>query len=61
MKFTSSWLQEHIKVDISGKKLANILTNLGLEVESCKNLNDYFTKCMFVKLSILKNILMPID
>ncbi len=44
MKFTSSWLQEHIKVDISGKKLANILTNLGLEVESCKNLNDYFNK-----------------
>ena len=53
MKFTSSWLQEHIKVDISGKKLANILTNLGLEVESCKNLNDYFTNIHFVEIVII--------
>ncbi len=42
MKFTISWLRDHLEIEEKGKKLSNILTNLGLEVEGYKNLNDSF-------------------
>ena len=44
MKFTTSWLQDHIKINVTAKKLAEILTNLGLEVEKYTNLNDRYKK-----------------
>ena len=42
MKFTQSWLKEHLAIEEKGKDLAHILTGLGLEVEKYKNLNEYF-------------------
>ena len=43
MKFTLSWLNEHIKLNNSEIQVSEILTNLGLEVESLDNLNENFT------------------
>ena len=34
MKFTLSWLKDHLDFDISSSKVSTILTGLGLEVES---------------------------
>ena len=33
MKISYSWLSEYIKTDLSPEKLADVLTNIGLEVE----------------------------
>ena len=42
MKFTHSWLREHIDYDITVKKTAKELTGLGLEVEQLEDLNSNF-------------------
>ena len=39
MKFTLSWLKEHLNVDENHIKIANILTALGLEVEKVELIN----------------------
>lgn len=40
MKFTFSWLNEHIKINKSEIQVSEALTNLGLEVESLDSLNE---------------------
>ena len=42
MKFTLSWLNEHIKFNNSEIQVSELLTNLGLEVESLDSLNENF-------------------
>jgi phenylalanyl-tRNA synthetase beta chain len=37
MKFTLSWLKEHLETDASAEALADKLTNIGLEVEEISN------------------------
>jgi phenylalanyl-tRNA synthetase beta chain len=37
MKFTLSWLKEHLETDASAEALADKLTNIGLEVEELSN------------------------
>jgi phenylalanyl-tRNA synthetase beta chain len=37
MKFSLSWLKEHLETDASAEALADRLTNIGLEVESLSN------------------------
>ena len=34
MKFTFSWLKDHLDTDASAEKIADVLTDIGLEVES---------------------------
>ncbi len=52
MKFTLSWLNEHIKLNKSEIQISELLTNLGLEVESLdstnENLKNFFV-CKIVK------------
>ena len=47
MKFTLSWLKEHLKTDASLDDIAYALTDLGLEVEGIENpldkLEDFTT------------------
>ena len=40
MKFTISWLKEHLDTKIQDNSLIEKLTNIGLEVESFENLNS---------------------
>ena len=42
MKFTLSWLNEHIKLNKSEIQVSELLTNLGLEVESLDSTNENF-------------------
>jgi phenylalanyl-tRNA synthetase beta chain len=37
MKFTLSWLKEHLETDASAEEIADKLTNIGLEVEGVSN------------------------
>ena len=46
MKFTLSWLNEHIKSNKSEIQVSELLTNIGLEVESLDNLNENFKNFM---------------
>ncbi|MBF96422.1 MAG: hypothetical protein CMJ13_04270 [Pelagibacterales bacterium] len=39
MKFTFSWLQEHLNFDINDVQISNLLTDLGLEVENFELVN----------------------
>ena len=54
MKFTTSWLQDHIKINVTAKKIAEILTNLGLEVEKYTNLNDCYKKMYICEITKIK-------
>ena len=42
MKFTLSWLNEHIRLNKSEIQISELLTNLGLEVESLDSTNENF-------------------
>jgi phenylalanyl-tRNA synthetase beta chain len=42
MKFTLSWLKEHLETDASAEALADKLTNIGLEVEEVTNPAEAF-------------------
>jgi phenylalanyl-tRNA synthetase beta chain len=37
MKFTLSWLKDHLQTDASAEEIADALTNLGLELEGLSN------------------------
>ena len=37
MKFTLSWLRDHLDTDASAEQIADKLTNIGLEVEDLSN------------------------
>ena len=50
MKFTVSWLNEHIRLNKSEIKVSELLTNLGLEVESLDSLNENFKKFLVCKI-----------
>ena len=53
MKFTLSWLNEHIKLNKSEIQVSELLTNLGLEVESLDSTNENFKNfyvCKIVKI-----------
>ena len=54
MKFTLSWLNEHIKLNKSEKVVSELLTGLGLEVESIHSLNENFKNfyvCKIIKIN----------
>ena len=40
MKFTLSWLKEHLDTKVDIKLIENILTNIGLEVESIEDRSE---------------------
>ncbi len=50
MKFTLSWLNEHIKLNKSEIQISEILTNLGLEVESLDSTNENFKNFLVCKI-----------
>ena len=50
MKFTFSWLNEHIKLNKSETQISELLTNLGLEVESLNSLNENFKNFLVCKI-----------
>ena len=50
MKFTLSWLNEHIKLNNSEIQVSELLTNLGLEVESLDSLNENFKNFLVCKI-----------
>ena len=57
MKFTLSWLNEHIKLNKSEIQISELLTNLGLEVESLDSTNENFKNflvCKIVKTESIK-------
>ena len=57
MKFTLSWLREHLKLDRTINQISEKLTNLGLEVESVESLNGNFENFFICK--ILKSYKHP--
>ena len=54
MKFTLSWLNEHIKLNNSAVQVSELLTNLGLEVESLDDLNENFKNFLVSKIVKIK-------
>ncbi len=50
MKLTLSWLNEHIKLNKSEIQVSELLTNIGLEVESLDNLNENFKNFFVCKI-----------
>ena len=54
MKFTLSWLNEHIKLNRSEIQVSALLTNLGLEVESLDSLNENFKNFLVCKIVKIK-------
>ena len=54
MKFTLSWLNEHIKLNKSEKQVSVLLTNLGLEVEGLDSLNENFKNFLVCKIIKIK-------
>ena len=57
MKFTLSWLREHLKLNKTINQISEKLTNLGLEVESVDSLNGNFENFFICK--ILKSYKHP--
>ena len=51
MKFTISWLKEHLDTQKSDQELTDSLTNIGLEVEDVVNASEIFSN-FIVTLSI---------
>ena len=62
MKFTLSWLKQHLETDASIDEIVNTMTISGLEVEGVENPAEKL-KCplLLQKLLIQKNILMLIN
>ena len=50
MKFTLSWLNEHIRLNKSEIQISELLTNLGLEVESLESTNENFKNFLVCKI-----------
>ncbi len=50
MKFTLSWLNEHIKLNKSAVQTSELLTSLGLEVESFDSLHENFKNFFVCKI-----------
>ena len=61
MKFTFSWLNEHIKLNKSEIQISELLTNLGLEVESLDSTNENFKNLAEENLEIKKEHAFPIS
>ena len=40
MKISYSWIKEHLNLDLSSDELAEILTSIGLEVESVTKISN---------------------
>ena len=59
MKFTLSWLNEHIKLNKSAVQASELLTSLGLEVESFDSLNENFKNFFVCKIRSL-SLLLPL-
>ena len=52
MRFSFSWLKEHVNINMTVEQLSDKLTNLGLEVESIENSNknyENFYVCKILK------------
>ena len=52
MRFSFSWLKEHVNINMTVEQLSDKLTNLGLEVESIENTNknyENFYVCKILK------------
>ena len=50
MKFTLSWLKEHLKTNASLKEIVNTLNKIGLEVSNTKIYNSHIDKLEVVKI-----------
>ena len=63
MKFTISWLKEHLNTNYNDNKLIEKLTDVGLEVESFENVNSELDSFKIAKVinadqhpNVLKNV-----
>tara|TARA_B100001989_G_scaffold253131_1_gene238285 strand:+ start:4623 stop:7010 length:2388 start_codon:yes stop_codon:yes gene_type:complete len=54
MKFTLSWLKEHIKLNNNPAEIAKILTDLGLEVENFQPINPSLMDMLVCELKSIK-------
>ena len=54
MKFTLSWLKEHIKINNNPAEIAKILTDLGLEVENFQPINPSLMDMLVCELKSIK-------
>ena len=52
MKFTQSWLMDHLETDASSEEISNTLTKIGLEIENVNNPGDLVKE--FVVVSVDK-------
>ena len=50
MKFTISWLKEHLISNFTDEKILNKLTDIGLEVESFENQKSVFDDFLVAKI-----------
>ena len=56
MKFTLSWLKEHLKTNASLKEIVNTLNKIGLEVSNTKIYNSHIDKLEVVKIIKMTNL-----
>ena len=54
MKFTFNWLKTHLKTDTSYLKIADVLTNIGLEVEDVKNLQQIYADFIVAQIDLVE-------
>ena len=55
MKFTLSWLKDHLETDASLDDICNKLTEIGLEVEGVENLSESLAAFKVADLQNLMN------
>ena len=55
MKFTISWLKEHLDTQKSDQELIDSLTNIGLEVEDVVNASEIFSNFIVAQVVEEKN------
>ena len=48
MKFTHSWLMDHLETDAASEEIANTLTKIGLEIENVTNPGDLIKEFIVV-------------
>ncbi len=48
MKFTHSWLMDHLETDATSEEIANTLTKIGLEIENVTNPGDLIKEFIVV-------------
>ena len=61
MKFTLSWLKDHLDTNKDLDTIVDTLTNIGLEIESVQDNQKILMILLLLKYLKLKNILMQTD